>query len=114
MMIRALVFDFGKVIGMFDHKITVQKLAQRSVLPPDQIYDRIYKSHLEDEFESGRMSTEEFLQQVYDLCEITCAREELKNILQDIFWPNEKICLLIPRLKNAYPLYLASNTNDLH
>src|SRR5207244_2214206 len=32
----------------------------------------------------------------------------------DIFWPNDEVCALVPRLKERYRLLLGSNTTELH
>src|SRR5205814_7490201 len=54
------------------------------------------------------------LRRVRALCQLGCDEEFMSRALADVFWPNEEVCALVPRLKPRYRLLLASNTNDLH
>src|SRR5262249_37432030 len=66
------------------------------------------------DYESGRISTQEFLQRVRQTCQLTCADDLIAAAWADIFWPNPEVCALLPRLKSRYRLLLGSNTNELH
>src|SRR5262249_42037825 len=48
------------------------------------------------------------------VCRLGCDAEFLAEAVADIFWPNEGVCALIPRLRPRYRLVLASNTNPIH
>ncbi len=113
-MIRTIVFDFGKVVAHFDHRLTSRRLAAYTTVPEPTVFRRIYGGTLEDDYESGRIRTAEFLAQVRRLCELECTEEQLVAAYSDIFWPNEGTCRLLPRLAESYPLLLLSNTNELH
>ncbi len=113
-MIRTIVFDFGNVIGFFDYGITVDRLARHSRQPADDIRRFIYGGELEDAYESGRISSAEFLERVRAGCGLDCPDDVLMPAFADMFWPNEPVCALVPRLKPRYRLLLGSNTNDLH
>src|SRR5256885_2082428 len=111
---KAIVFDFGNVIGYFDHRRTLTKLTAFTDLKPEEMLDRVYGTDLEDDFDTGRVSAAEFLQRFRDLCRLTCDDELLRAAVADIFWPNEPVCVLPPRLKAAgYTLLLGSNTNEI-
>ncbi|HEX5269132.1 MAG TPA: HAD family phosphatase [Gemmataceae bacterium] len=113
-MIKTIVFDFGNVIGFFDYGITTGRLARHSHLSADDIRRFIYGGELEDAYESGRISSAEFLRRVREGCGLTCADEALSGAYADMFWPNEEVCALVPRLKPRYKLLLGSNTTELH
>ncbi len=111
---KALVFDFGNVIGHFDHYLTLNKLARYTDMPPQAMYAAVYNGDLEDAFESGRMNAAEFLRRFRTLCRLTCAEEFLSAACADIFRPNADVCALLPALAPRYRLLLGSNTNELH
>jgi putative hydrolase of the HAD superfamily len=115
-MIETIAFDFGQVIGFFDHGCTLGKLAQFTDMPAAEMFAAIYDSELEDEFEAGRIAPEEFLGRFRTLCRLRddCEDAFLRTAFGDIFWPNDEVCALVPRLRPRYRLVLGSNTNPLH
>ena len=60
-MIRTIVFDFGNVLGFFDYGRTTERLARHSHLSGGDIRSFIYGGELEDAYESGRISSADFL-----------------------------------------------------
>ncbi len=113
-MLQTIIFDFGNVLGFFDHQRTLAQLAPFTDLSADEIYHRLYLEELEHQFEAGQLSEEEFLQQVRQRCGLRCEDAFLRQAIADIFWPNPETCTLVPRLKDRYRLLLGSNTNPLH
>jgi epoxide hydrolase-like predicted phosphatase len=113
-MIEAIAFDFGKVIGFFDHARTLTKLAPLTDMSVQEMYRTIYDGELEDAFESGLIGEAEFLQRFRELCRLRCNDEYLTSALADIFWHNEPVCALVALLKPRYRLVLGSNTNPIH
>jgi putative hydrolase of the HAD superfamily len=114
MPIKTIVFDFGRVVGFFDHRLTTNCLAEHAGLAVEEMHTLLFGGALEDDYESGRISTREFLQRVRQSCRLTCPDEIIATAWADIFWPNPEICALLPRLKPRYRLLLGSNTNELH
>lgn len=114
MKIKTIVFDFGGVVGSFDHRLTTKRLADHSGLSLEELHAHLFGSALEDAYESGRIGTKEFLQRLGETCQLTCSEEIVATAWADIFWPNEEVCALLPRLKPRYRLLLGSNTNELH
>ena len=51
--IKAIIFDFGNVLANFDHMITCRKLAGFSPFSPEEIYQCIFKTKLEEEYDKG-------------------------------------------------------------
>ena len=111
---QAIVFDFGNVVGYFDHYQTLNKLTAYTEMPAPEMYAAVYNGNLEDAFESGRLTTAEFLQRFRELCRLRCDDAYLHAACADIFRPNPDVCALLPRLKSRYRLLLGSNTNALH
>lgn len=113
-MITTIVFDFGNVIGFFDHRRATRVLAAHTPLAEEKLFAHIYDPQLEDDYESGRLSSAEFLERVHRLGQFTCAHEAIGEAYSDIFWPNEDVCRLVPQLRPTYRLLLGSNTTELH
>lgn len=114
MTVRTIVFDFGNVIGYFSHRRASARLAAHSPFSQEELHARLFHGQMEDEYESGRLTTSEFLRRVHDAGKLRCSPEYTAEAIADIFWPNESVCALIPQLRPRYQLLLGSNTNDLH
>jgi putative hydrolase of the HAD superfamily len=114
MSIRAIVFDFGNVVGFFDHRRTTERLAPHAGIPAEAIHAYLFGGELEDEYESGRLSTAAFLSRIRDYCRLGCPDEFIATAWGDIFWPNAAVSELLPLLRPNYRLLLGSNTNELH
>jgi len=111
---QTIIFDFGNVVGFFDHWRALRKLEPIAAASAQQMYDLACAGPLGDDIESGRIGAEEFLRRFKSECGITCSDEFLEEACADIFWPNSEVCELIPRLKPRYRILLGSNTNVIH
>jgi putative hydrolase of the HAD superfamily len=112
--VKTIIFDFGNVVGFFDHMRTLRRLEPFTDMPAEEMFHRIYASDLEDAFESNLIDELEFLRQFKQVCRLTCECDVLAQALADIFWPNPEICALIPKLAPRYQILLGSNTNPIH
>jgi FMN phosphatase YigB (HAD superfamily) len=113
-MIKTIVFDFGNVIGFFDNSLSSKRLAAHTELSVEALHSYLIDSPLEVAFETGRLSTADFVREVRTACRLRCSEEVLIAAWADIFWPNHDTIALLPRLKPNYRLLLGSNTNALH
>jgi glucose-1-phosphatase len=113
-MIRAIVFDFGNVIGFFDHRRTTARLAEHCDLSPEELFQRIYGGPLEHDYDQGRLTSDAFLARVREACRLRCSDEVFTEAWNDVFRPNDEVIALLPELKPHYRLLLGSNTNELH
>lgn len=111
---KTIIFDFGNVIGFFDYRRAAERLARHCPLTPDEIIAVVRGDPLHDDYETGRISTAEFLRRARDLCRLACSDAEIIESYADIFWANQEVCALLPRLKRRYRLLLGSNTSELH
>jgi putative hydrolase of the HAD superfamily len=111
---RTIIFDFGNVVGFFDHGKTLRRLAPHTELSAEEMFARVYGTTLEDVVEKGLISTPEFLGRLRDLWRLRCDSDFLARAVADIFTPNPEVCSLIPLLTPRYRVLLGSNTNDVH
>ncbi|MGL6095540.1 MAG: HAD family hydrolase [Fimbriiglobus sp.] len=111
---KTVVFDFGNVIAFFDHRRAVAQLAKFTDVPPAELTLQLYGSPIEDQYERGHITTAEYVRLAKSSGRLTCTDAEFLTAFVDIFWRNDAVCDLIPRLAARYRLVLASNTNDAH
>lgn len=111
---KTIIFDFGNVLGYFDHGLTLSRLAAHTDMTAEEMIDAIYRAPIEDDFEAGRIGAAEFLRQVKETCRLRCDEKYLAEAWSDIFRANQVVCDLVPHLKSRYRLLLGSNTNELH
>ena len=58
---RTILFDFGNVIAFFDHRRATRRFAPETDLTEVEVFDAIYNTALEEEFEGGNICGEEFI-----------------------------------------------------
>jgi glucose-1-phosphatase len=111
---KTIIFDFGNVIGFFDHYRTLEKLRPHTTLSARQMYAALFDGPLEDQVERGELTPPVFLEQVRQLWQLRCDVAFLAQVVADIFTPNPEVCDLIPRLARRHRILLGSNTNAIH
>lgn len=109
-MIDAFIFDIGNVLLRFDYDRAIARIGARcgNKLTFDDL------APLRDEYEEGRIDRAEFQQRLTDLLAYTGTEDELVQALEEIFSENEPMIRLVEHLHGRFPLYLLSNTSDLH
>lgn len=112
--IKTIYIDFGNVIGFFDHHLATRLLSRYTDMPEPELFKTLYGGRLEEDYEHGRISTEEYVREATNAARLTCTPDEFVHAFQSIFTPNPEIIDLIARLKPRYRLVLASNTTDAH
>ncbi len=112
-MIRHYVFDIGNVILKFDFTQAASRVADRCDLEVGEILPAVQPMH--EDLETGRMSADDFIAEAIRRIGFLGEADELRHAFQDIFTVNEPIAALIEELhEKGEPLYLLSNTSDLH
>lgn len=114
-MIRALIFDLGRVIVPFDFSRGYARMAECCPLAPEQIRERLKSDGLVHAFESGRMDRYEFHRRVAQLLESSVPYDEFCEIWFSVFLPETLVPeRLVEALHQRYRLVLLSNTNPIH
>ena len=112
--IRLILSDFGGVICTFDYRIFCERLAQRTGRTADQIYTAVFNGSLQGDFESGKLSGRAYHRAVMARLGADVTYEEFFPMYGDIFTEVPATCALLRRLRTRYPLYLLSDTNEIH
>ncbi len=120
-MIKLFVFDLGNVILPFEHRQIAEKLHETSHIQnrftPDMMFDYMFDRDrgLVNPYEEGLMTSMEFFARLRERYKLEIEFEEFKDIWNTIFTENSEVSDLILHLKEkGYPVFLLSNTNDLH
>jgi putative hydrolase of the HAD superfamily len=112
--IRLIVSDFGGVICTYDYRIFCERLARRIARNTDEIYAAVYGNDLQAEFEQGHLTGPEYHRRLMRLFGAVMSYEEFFAMYGNIFTEIPATCDLLRRLHTRYPLYLLSDTNEIH
>jgi len=112
--IKALLFDMGNVLIFFDAKRSSKAFAEAVGVTEDKVWQTFFISELERAYTRGEISSEEFYRRVSEHFPSKIDFASFAHLWNDIFSENHEMTDLIKKLKKSYPLYLISNTNDLH
>ena len=111
--IRAFLFDIGNVLLKFDFSICLKALAGKSdIADPLATFARF--DQVKAAYEDGQFDRAAFLRAVFDVLNYRGTDAEFLTAWEDIFTPNEPMIALVEQLHARYPLFLLSNTNDIH
>lgn len=111
--IRAILFDVGNVLLKFDFSICLKALAAKSEMgEPIATFARF--DQVKAAYEDGQIDRPAFLRAVFDVLNYRSTEAEFIAAWENIFDPNEQMFPLVERLAERYPLFLLSNTNDIH
>ncbi|MCU0871870.1 MAG: HAD family phosphatase [Pirellulaceae bacterium] len=112
---KFLYFDLGNVVLPFDYLVAVRQMAGVAGVPPAAIQKVVFDSGLEDAYERGEMTTEQFYE---TFCQRTGKRPDCAALLvasSDMFRLDEAVAALILQLRNSgHRTGLLSNTCDAH
>src|SRR5207302_1674595 len=111
-MIRAFIFDIGNVLLRFDFSTALKQLLARSE-PGAQAAPGDWNP-IVTVYETGAMERAEFSWRVKEALCYTGTDPEFVSAWQEIFEENHAMTELVRKLHGRYPLYLLSNTSDLH
>ena len=111
--IHAFLFDIGNVLLRFDFAHVLRALAVHSeVTEPAALLANI--DRVKVAYEDGAIDRAAFLRGVFDVLAYRGTETDFIRAWEDIFEPNTPMVSLVEELSASYPLYLLSNTSDIH
>jgi len=111
---KAVVFDLGKVLVDFDYGIVARRIAARGKMTLGEIAQYINQSPLFAQYESGRVTTEQFYDEIRGVTGFRGDLAEFSAYFADIFVPIEPMVQLQAALRRTgLAAYVFSNTNEL-
>ncbi len=111
---QAVVFDLGKVLLDFDFQIAATALAPASRLGPLEFKRVLDQSPLLHQYESGRISSRGFFEEVVRLTGYSGSEPQFQAAFADIFSEIVPMLALHADLRaRRVPTYIFSNTNEI-
>lgn len=107
------LFDLGKVLVDFDHRISAGKISGLTNKDADWLYNFFFESKLTMAFDEGRVSAREFYRQIKQATGLAIGYEEFVSIWVSIFSEKKDVCEFAVGLKKDYRVILISNVNVL-
>ena len=115
-MIRNVIFDLGNVLVNVEYERFINKLKNHGVT--DEVYMNFFKggNYRLLGYESGDISTEEFITKCLAGLKLKMERNEYANAFNDMFSEIKPMSTLVKQLKQEgkFRLFLLSNTSPLH
>lgn len=113
-MIKAVIFDLGRVLIDFDFKIAVERLKKRT--PVDMIkLLTFFSAHSPAvDFDRGVIQENDFFSAIQKEMNLPVSMEEFIGFWNGIFTENREMMELAKSLKGKYKIGILSNTNPWH
>ena len=111
----AIIFDLGGVLINLDYNATVRAFEALGNSGFEEMYSQASQSNLYDDFETGKISSFHFINRLLDLLPKGVTANNVAHAWDAMILDFKKERLeLISRIKKEKPVFLLSNTNDLH
>jgi glucose-1-phosphatase len=112
--IAAIAFDLGNVLVKVEHLRFCRRLAELVGRTPQEVYADVFQSGLEPGYDTGRLSSRKFHRSLQDHFGVDLPYSRFSKWWTEIFDPLEDMEEVVAHLARHYPLYMLSNTNELH
>jgi putative hydrolase of the HAD superfamily len=108
--IKAFIFDIGNVLLRFDFDLAIQRIRPLCTAPivPEEL------EGVKNRLEEGQITRQAFVREVMGILGFRGGESEFESAWQEIFEENLVMTDVVRQLKGRFPLYLLSNTSDLH
>jgi putative hydrolase of the HAD superfamily len=114
-MIKAVIFDLGRVIVPFDFRRGYARLEPLCGIPAADIPARLRGNDLVRRFESGQIEPNDFVREFSKTLGFQITLDEFREIWMSIFLPETLIPEeMLEEIGRTHRLVLLSNTNYLH
>lgn len=111
--IDAVLFDIGNVLLRFDFSVALRALGSLSdSADPAAVLADV--DRVKVAYEDGKIDRAAFIRGVFDVLRYRGTEGEFVAAWEDIFEPNAPMWALVEQLHSRLPLYLLSNTSDIH
>lgn len=113
--IRHIIFDLGGVLLNLDYQLTEKAFVKLGITNFPEMYSQLKQSTLFDDFETGGIPQDEFINALQKAAGITVSHSDMvmawNAMLLD--FPLRRLQIL-QQLRTYYDLLLLSNTNEIH
>ncbi len=112
---KFIYFDLGNVLFFFDHRRACQQLAAATGAGAGQIWDLLFASGLELEYEAGRLTSRQMHQRFQEGTSTTLEFDAFARAFSEIFEVSVPLKAILAQLAFCgQRMGLLSNTNEMH
>jgi len=113
--IKNIIFDLGGVILDINFQATINAFAKLGISNFSRLYSQKSQQKLFDEFETGHISSDEFVKEIQQIHSVQISDEHIIIAWNAMLKGVKKNKLdYIKNLKSNYRTILLSNTNEIH
>ncbi len=111
----AIIFDLGGVLINLDYQKTTKAFEALGVSDFSELYSQAAQTELFSDFETGKISAQRFINELLVYLPKGTSPNKVVQAWNEMILdvPKNRISLL-SELKKSYPVFLLSNTNELH
>jgi len=109
MKIENIIFDLGNVLIDVDFTVFYQKLGYFP--KPDELKKA---KQVITKFEAGQIAVDRFIEELNEHWNLQLNVDEFKQIWTNLFSANQQMIALAEDLSKKYPVYILSNTDEIH
>ena len=113
--IKNIVLDLGGILLPIDYAAPVRAFEQLGIQKFNEFYSQAQQSHLFDDFETGKISPQQFREEIRKVSGLNLTDTTIDKAWNSILlsFPTDRKRLLEDLSKN-YRIFLLSNTNEIH
>lgn len=113
--IKHIIFDLGGVLLNIDYSLTEKAFIDLGIINFEEIYSQIKQTSLFDKWETGKISKEEFINELRKTAPVFLSEEQICKAWNAMLldFPLRRLQLL-QQLRLYHDLILLSNTNEIH
>ena len=113
-MIKAVIFDLGRVLIDFDFKIAVERLKKRAPVDMMKLLTFFSAHSPAVDFDRGTIQEKDFFAAIQKEMNFPTSMEEFIVFWNEIFTEKKEMAELAKSLKGKYKIGILSNTNPWH
>jgi epoxide hydrolase-like predicted phosphatase len=113
--IRHIIFDLGGVLLNIDYQLTESAFENLGITDFKAHYSQLRQTTLFDDFETGKISEEDFIERIQQISEKTLTEEQIVRAWNAMLldFPLRRLQIL-QQLQIHFDTFLLSNTNSIH
>jgi len=112
--IKLITFDLGNVLVHVDHQEFCRRLAGLAGVTAAEVFNYVFASDLEPAYDTGSITSQEFYRRIVARFKVSLDFDQFALWWNSIFCPMPDMAEVVARLARSCPLFLLSNTNELH
>ena len=113
--VKAIIFDFGGIFIDLNYAATINAFKQLGIENFDELYSQAQQSNLFDNYETGKISSQRFINGLLNFLPTNTTPNQIVQAWNAMLLDIDPVKVnLLAELRESYPVYLLSNTNDLH